>query len=198
MILHLAGRQGVDLPLLRSLLPSNDAHLKRAMDMVPDDQRRRIGLNGLAFKAGTDDLRESPIVIIAEHLIGKGHDLKIHDAGLETSRITGANREYIEKRIPHLSSRLVSTLDELIDHSEILLVTRDGDGLLERATQRGKRPMIIDLRGRMPQSRKAAAQAVPAPQGRSRAAVPSSFNRVASNGSSRRLKKANGKVFASG
>jgi len=156
MILHLAGRQSVDLPLLRSLLPSNDAHLKRAMDLVPDSGLRRVGLNGLAFKSGTDDLRESPIVIIAEHLIGKGYDLKIHDSAIETSRITGANRDYINKRIPHLSSRLVSNLDELIEHSEILLITRDGDGLTERAAALGKRPLLIDLRGRVPQSRKSA------------------------------------------
>jgi hypothetical protein len=156
MILHLASLHSVDLPLLRSLLPSNDAHLKRAIEMVPDNGARRIGLNGLAFKSGTDDLRESPIVIIAEHLIGKGYDLKIHDAAIETSRITGANRDYIEKRIPHLSSRLVRTLDELIEHSEILLITRDGDGLMERAVELGKRPLLVDLRGRSPQSKKSA------------------------------------------
>jgi len=155
MILHLAGRHGVDLPLLRSLLPSNDAHLKRAIDMVPDNGIRRVGLNGLAFKAGTDDLRESPIVLIAEHLIGKGYDLKIHDSAIETSRITGANRDYIEKRIPHLSSRLVSTVDQLIEHSQILLITRDVDGLMERAAALGKRPLVVDLRGRAPQTKKA-------------------------------------------
>ena len=164
MILHLANRAGVDLPLLRSLLPSNDAHLKRAIDMVPDNGARRIGLNGLAFKSGTDDLRESPIVIIAEHLIGKGFDLKIHDTAIETSRITGANRDYIEKRIPHLSSRLVSTLDELIEHSEILLITRDGDALMERAAKLGKRPLVVDLRGRAPHSKKSGPPAAPKPR----------------------------------
>jgi GDP-mannose 6-dehydrogenase len=149
MMLNLATRKNVDLPLLRSILPSNDAHLKRSLDLVPTDGVHRIGLNGLAFKAGTDDLRESPIVLIAEHLIGKGHDLKIHDSAIETSRITGANREYIEKRIPHLSSRMVATLDELIEHSEIILITRDGNAVAERAAQLGKRPQIIDLSGRV-------------------------------------------------
>ncbi len=156
MLLHLANTKNVDLPLLRSILPSNDAHLKRAMDLVPDNGMRRVGLNGLAFKAGTDDLRESPIVLIAEHLIGKGYDLKIHDAAIETSRITGANRDYIEKRIPHLSSRLVSTIDELIEHSEIVLITRDDETLLARAAQLGKRLLVIDLRGRSVPGRKGA------------------------------------------
>jgi len=154
MMLHLAYRNSVDLPLLKSLLPSNDSHLKRAIDLIPDNGMRKIGLNGLAFKSGTDDLRESPIVIIAEHLIGKGYDLKIHDAAIETSRITGANRDYIEKRIPHLASRLVGTLDELIEQSEIILVTRDGDAVVDRAAQIGRKPLIIDLCGRAPFSRK--------------------------------------------
>src|SRR5262245_56652995 len=154
MILHLASRNSVDLSLLRSLLPSNDAHLKRSIDMVPVHGVRKIGLNGLAFKSGTDDLRESPIVIIAEHLIGKGYDLKIYDPAIETSLITGANREYIEKRIPHLSSRLVGSVDDLIAHAEVLLLTRDNDASMERAAKLGKRPLIIDLRGRGPQAKK--------------------------------------------
>jgi GDP-mannose 6-dehydrogenase len=107
-----------------------------------------VGLNGLAFKSGTDDLRESPIVIIAEYLIGKGYDLKIYDPAIEVARISGANREYIEKHIPHLASRMVSTLDELIEHSEVLLVTRDGETVKERAVHLDKKPLVIDLRGK--------------------------------------------------
>jgi GDP-mannose 6-dehydrogenase len=155
MILHLAVARNVDLPLLRSILPSNEAHLKRSMDLIPNSGVRRIGLNGLAFKSGTDDLRESPIVLIAEHLIGKGYDLKIYDAAVETSRINGANRDYIEKRIPHLSSRLVGSLDELIAHAEVLLVTHDGDGMLARMAELEKRPLVVDLSGRPRQTRNA-------------------------------------------
>ncbi|MCC6235419.1 MAG: UDP-glucose/GDP-mannose dehydrogenase family protein [Verrucomicrobiales bacterium] len=163
MILSVASRNAVDLPLLRSLLPSNDAHLKRAIDMMPSSGARRIGLNGLAFKSGTDDLRESPIVLIAEHLIGKGYDLRIHDPGIETSRISGANRDYIEKHIPHLSSRLVSSIDELVHHSEVVLLVRDGQAVVDRAAALGKRPTVIDLRGKTPQTRKAASAPAPAP-----------------------------------
>ncbi|MBI1177037.1 nucleotide sugar dehydrogenase [bacterium] len=148
MIVNLASRNAVDLPLLRSILPSNDAHLRRAIEMIPINGSRKIGLNGLAFKSGTDDLRESPIVIVAEHLIGKGYDLKIHDPAIEVSRLGGANQDFIEKHIPHLANRMVSTLDELIEHSEILLVTRDGDVISERAADLGRKPTIIDLRGK--------------------------------------------------
>jgi GDP-mannose 6-dehydrogenase len=147
MLLQVAGRSGVDLPLLRGTLASNEAHLKRAIDMIPKNGKTRIGLNGLAFKSGTDDLRESPIVLIAEHLIGKGYEVKIYDPAIETSMITGTNKEYMEKHIPHLSSRIVPTLDELVQHADILLITRDAEQLLDRVVALGKRPSIVDLRG---------------------------------------------------
>ena len=115
---------------------------------MPKNGHARIGFNGLAFKAGTDDLRESPIVLIAEHLIGKGYDVKIHDQGIETSMITGANREYIQRHIPHLSSRLVRNAEELVEHSEVLLLTRDDERLQEAVTESGKQPIIVDLRGK--------------------------------------------------
>jgi len=147
MLVQVASRVGVDLPLLRNTLTSNEAHLKRAIDMVPKEGQRRVGLNGLAFKSGTDDLRESPIVLIAEHLIGKGFDVKIFDPAIETSLITGTNRDYIERHIPHLSSRIVHTLDELIEHAEVLLITRDAEKLVDGLVAHGKRPSLVDLRG---------------------------------------------------
>jgi len=147
MLCQVASDHGVDLPLFRGTLASNEAHLKRVIDLIPVNGSRRIGLNGLAFKSGTDDLRESPIVAIAEHLIGKGYDIKIHDPGIHESLLTGANKEYIESRIPHLSSRLVPTLEQLIEHSEILLLTRNGEELVQKIVESGKRPILIDLRG---------------------------------------------------
>jgi len=86
-------------------------------------------------------------VLIAEHLIGKGFDLKIHDPAIETSLITGTNREYIQQHIPHLSKRMVHRVEELVDHAEVLLMTRDDDELLERVVQKEKRPIVVDLRG---------------------------------------------------
>jgi GDP-mannose 6-dehydrogenase len=147
MLCQVAGAHGVDLPLFRGTLDSNEAHLKRVIDMIPNNGARRIGLNGLAFKSGTDDLRESPIVAIAEYLIGKGFEVKIHDPGIHESLLTGANKEYIESRIPHLSSRLVVTLDQLIEHSDILLLTRNGEELVQRIVELGRRPILVDLRG---------------------------------------------------
>jgi len=147
MIVQIAARAGVDLPLMRGILASNEAHLKRAIEAVPKNGHARIGLNGLAFKAGTDDLRESPIVLIAEHLIGKGYDVKIHDPAIQSSLINGTNRDYIQRHIPHLSGRMVQNTEELIEHSEVLVIARDDDQLLERILESGKRPIIVDLRG---------------------------------------------------
>ena len=147
MLVQIAGRAGMNLPLLRSTLASNEAHLKRAIEAVLKNGPARIGLNGLTFKPGTDDLRESPIVLMAEHLIGKGYDVKIHDSAFETARITGTNRDYIEKHIPHISSRMVSSIDELIEHAEVLVITREDDHLLNRVVALGKRPTIVDLHG---------------------------------------------------
>ncbi len=147
MLLQIAGRGGVDLPLLRSILVSNEAHLKRSIEAVPKNGLVRIGLSGLAFKVGTDDLRESPIVLIAEHLIGKGYDVKIHDPAIETSLITGTNRDYIQQHIPHLSKRMVHSVDELVDHAEVLVLTRDDDQLLNRVVELERRVVVLDLRG---------------------------------------------------
>jgi GDP-mannose 6-dehydrogenase len=147
MLAQLGARVGFDLPLLDGTLASNEAHLKRTVNAVPNNGRPRIGLDGLAFKPGTDDLRESPIVLIAEHLIGKGYDLKIYDPVIETSLLAGTNREYIEAHLPHLSSRLVHKLDELVDHADVVLLARDVEPVLLQIALSGKHPTLIDLRG---------------------------------------------------
>lgn len=145
MLTSLGGRTGTSLPLLAAVMPSNQSHLGRLIDAIHVHGRRRVGLEGLSFKARTDDLRESPMVLVAENLIGKGYDLKIYDPDVELSRVSGANREYIEEHIPHLSSRLVSSMDKLLEHSELLVLTRDDDALMSRAAQLGVSPIVVDL-----------------------------------------------------
>jgi GDP-mannose 6-dehydrogenase len=121
-LVHAAGRGDIELPLVESILRSNERHLQRGVDAVVALDRRRVGVLGLSFKAGTDDLRESPMVELCERLIGKGFELKIYDSGVSLSRLTGANREYIERRIPHLSALLTDTVQEVIDHAEVCVV----------------------------------------------------------------------------
>jgi GDP-mannose 6-dehydrogenase len=112
----------VEMPVIQSILPSNDLQIQRAIDDVLETGRQNIGLLGFSFKAGTDDLRESPIVILAEALVGKGRRLRIYDRNVSLARLVGANKDYIEQQIPHLSSLLCRTMDEVIGGSDVIVV----------------------------------------------------------------------------
>ena len=105
-LLALADRANVDAPFLNQVLPSNRAIIERTFEAVAAHGRQTIALFGLAFKQGTDDLRESPFVILAERLLGRGYDLRIFDRSVEVARLTGSNRAYIEREIPHLERLL--------------------------------------------------------------------------------------------
>lgn len=121
-LVYAARRADVAVPILSHVLPSNDEHLRRAFDLVAATGRRKVGVFGLSFKPGTDDLRESPMVELCERLVGKGYSLKIYDANVALSRLMGANREYITERLPHLSDVLTDSVDDVLDHGEVLLV----------------------------------------------------------------------------
>jgi GDP-mannose 6-dehydrogenase len=147
-VVSLATKHCVDVPLLRSIGLSNEAHKERAYDAVLQlNGHRKIAMDGLAFKPGTDDLRESPMVTIAEYLIGKGYDLRILDPAVKSARLTGANRDYIDHHIPHLADRLVGTTEELLEHAEALVLTRDENDLFNAAKQMSEPPLVIDLTG---------------------------------------------------
>jgi GDP-mannose 6-dehydrogenase len=137
----------VDTPVLSSILASNQLHIAHALTMIRATGRRRIGLLGLSFKEGTDDLRESPIVTLAEQLIGKGYELSVYDRNVRLASLMGANREYILNHIPHIGRLMVDRLEQLLEHSDVLVVAsahRDFAPLLERLPA-GK--SIIDLDG---------------------------------------------------
>jgi len=112
----------VDTPLLNSLMPSNLAHLQQALKLIERGGRRNVGLIGLAFKPGTDDLRESPLVLLAEYLLGRGYPLRIYDVNVQISNIFGANRQYIEQEIPHIEKLMVPTLSDLIAFADVLVL----------------------------------------------------------------------------
>jgi GDP-mannose 6-dehydrogenase len=143
-LVHAANRADVRVPILSHVLPSNEEHLKRAFDLVVRTGKRKVGLFGLSFKPGTDDLRESPMVELAERLLGKGYDLRIYDANVSLSRLLGANREYIEQRLPHLGQLLAGSVAEVLDHAEVcLLASTDADVLA--ALPPGGDRTVIDL-----------------------------------------------------
>jgi GDP-mannose 6-dehydrogenase len=164
-LVHVARLNDVDVPLLSNLLPSNESHLRRAVDLVISCHRHRIGIFGLAFKTGTDDLRESPMVELAERLAGKGFYVEIYDKNVKLSRLVGANRSYIGEQIPHIGKMLIDDVEEVIEHSEVIVVgTRDPAvlDLIDSIDTSDQSRQIIDLVG-VPKTR--AMRAHPSYQG---------------------------------
>ena len=139
----------VEAPLISSLMRSNAAQVKKAFDIITSYNKRRIGLLGLSFKAGTDDLRESPLVELAEMLIGKGYELRIFDSNVEYARVFGANKEYIESKIPHVSSLLCKELDEVVTQSDVLIIGNGEQRFAEIMDSVGDDKQIVDLVGFM-------------------------------------------------
>jgi GDP-mannose 6-dehydrogenase len=147
-------------PLIASLMHSNEVHVKRAFDLVSSFGTRRVGMLGLSFKPQTDDLRESPLVELAEMLIGKGYELAIFDENIEYARVHGANREYITRRIPHISSLLNPDLDQVIEGADVLVVgQRDHNFEKVLNGARGERK-VVDLVGLMPHTSTAEMQGI--------------------------------------
>jgi GDP-mannose 6-dehydrogenase len=127
-LLYKAKSLDVVLPILSSVLPSNELQIARGVQAVLDKGNRRIGILGISFKAGTDDLRESPMVELTERLIGKGYDVKVYDRNVSLACIHGANRDYILNKIPHLSRLMVPTIDEVLGHAQTIVI---GNGAAE-------------------------------------------------------------------
>jgi GDP-mannose 6-dehydrogenase len=112
----------VATPILASTLASNEAHVARSYDLVMRTGRKRVGILGLAFKEGTDDLRESPMVTLVERLLGKGLQLAIYDRDVRSARLIGSNREYIEREVPHIWELMRPSMDDVLDTSEVVVV----------------------------------------------------------------------------
>jgi GDP-mannose 6-dehydrogenase len=110
------------LPLFEAVMPSNDRHLGRAVDMVLQSGKKKVGQLGLSFKAATDDLRESPQVVLAKCLLGEGRELRIWDENVSLGRLIGSNRQYINEVIPHIGSLLCQDLKEVVEQSEIIII----------------------------------------------------------------------------
>ncbi len=119
---QIAKLNDVDVPMLSSLLTSNRVHIDHAVEKILKLGRPRVGMLGLSFKTGTDDLRESPLVMVAKRLLGEGCELRIFDPEVHLSRLLGANRSYIDANIPHLGSLLCPDIASMIDPSEVILV----------------------------------------------------------------------------
>ena len=121
-LLALAAQKDVAAPFLGQVMPSNEAIITRVFELVSRHPRGRVALFGLAFKFGTDDMRESPFVTLAERLLGKGWNLRIYDRHVQTARLVGSNRVFIEKEIPHLDRLLVSSVEEAVEGASLIII----------------------------------------------------------------------------
>ncbi len=135
----------ISAPLLDALLESNQAQIRRVIDQLLAWGERNIGFLGLAFKSGTDDLRESPIVEVIERMIGKGFSCRIYDPEVSTGKLIGANLDYIEQEIPHLDELLVGSMDEVLDHADVIVVANATDEFKKVLEYRRPEQRIIDL-----------------------------------------------------
>ncbi|HEV3484971.1 MAG TPA: nucleotide sugar dehydrogenase [Vicinamibacterales bacterium] len=135
----------LEMPVIQAILNSNQLQIQHAIEQVMETGKKRVGLLGFSFKAGTDDLRESPIVILAEALLGKGYQLRIYDKNVSIARLVGANKEYINKQIPHLSSLLSENIDQVIGDAEVIVVGNGSPEFADALKRTRADQVVIDL-----------------------------------------------------
>ncbi|HYF50016.1 MAG TPA: nucleotide sugar dehydrogenase [Planctomycetota bacterium] len=143
-ILYRAKQQDLDLPLLGSILHSNEEQLQRGLEMIYATGKNRVGMLGLTFKSGTDDLRESPYVTLAETLVGKGYKVRIHDDNVSMARLVGANAAYINSHLPHIT-RLLAPVEEVMNHADVLVVCNNTPQYQQAVRYCRPDQQIIDL-----------------------------------------------------
>src|SRR5262249_13748219 len=144
-LLHAARAADVLPTLLSAIMPANEVQIRRAVDAVLATRRRRVGVVGLAFKPGTDDLRESPMVTMVEALIGKGLEAKVLDRNVSIGRLTGANRRYIEEEIPHIAGVMCEDVPSLLADAEVLVIGCAGEDATRAIESAGADHVLIDL-----------------------------------------------------
>jgi len=143
---NIAKQNDIELPMLSSLLPSNLAHIDHAVGKILKLGRPRVGMLGLSFKTGTDDLRESPLVLVAKRLLGEGCELRIFDPEVQLSRLLGANRSYIDANIPHIGQLLCPDIESMIDPSDVILVGLQQSALNDALQARVRKDQwVLDL-----------------------------------------------------
>ena len=140
-----AASHDVDVPILNAVLPSNQVQLERGIRAVIDAGQTKVGILGLSFKAGTDDLRESPVVELVERLIGKGFDLRVYDGNVNMAQLNGTNRDYVLNRIPHISRLMVPGINDLLAHAQTVVIGNSTPEFKDVANRMSEGQMLVDL-----------------------------------------------------
>jgi GDP-mannose 6-dehydrogenase len=142
---YLGRRFDLNLPILESIIPSNDLQMERAYRMVTQAGSKRVGVLGFSFKAGTDDLRESPIVELIERLIGKGYEIQVYDRNVSLANLYGANRAYIEKEIPHIAQLMCDSIEDVIEGSDVIVIGNNSPEFQNVQSRYNGHHVTIDL-----------------------------------------------------
>jgi GDP-mannose 6-dehydrogenase len=146
-LVYRAKEQDVDAPLLEAVLESNRRHLLRGLELVERSGRRRPGILGLSFKAGTDDVRESPNVALIETLVGRGYDVSVYDETVVPERLVGANRASLERELPHIAAIMRSTLEDVLTQSDVVVVANGSPAFRDVPSRLRADQLLIDLVG---------------------------------------------------
>jgi GDP-mannose 6-dehydrogenase len=157
---YLAKQRDVELPMLSAILASNKAHLDLAFDKVVASGKRKVGFVGLSFKTGTDDLRESPLVTLAEMLIGKGYQLSVYDPEVHLARLLGANKSFIEQHLPHIGEMLVPELNTVVDQAEVIVLGSNSPAVMDALARRVRADQVVVDLVRLPAGLRLAAPVV--------------------------------------
>ncbi len=144
-LLYHGRKLDMHLPVLEAILPSNDLQIAHAYQLIRQTGYKKIGILGLSFKEGTDDLRESPMVELIEHLVGKGYQVMVYDKNVSLSRLHGANRAYIEHEIPHISQLMTESIEDVIEHSDVVVVGNKAEGYSTISEKLREDHKVIDL-----------------------------------------------------
>jgi GDP-mannose 6-dehydrogenase len=135
----------IELPILTSILPSNEIQVSRGLQLIMQKGHKKVGVLGFSFKAGTDDLRESPVIEVIERLLGKGYDLRIYDRNVNIASLVGANRDFILNRIPHISRLMVDRVDAILEHAETIVIGNKDPDFQDVLNQLRNGQSVIDL-----------------------------------------------------
>ncbi len=140
-----ANSMDIDVPIIGSIMPSNQRQIEKGLNLIMAQGSKKVGILGFSFKAGTDDLRESPIVEVIERLLGKGYDVKLYDKNVNIASLVGANKDYILNQIPHISSLMMDSMDEVLEHADTVVIGNGDNEFSDVLDRLRKGQTVVDL-----------------------------------------------------